>query len=117
MLGVAPDTRGLLPDTDVKRLEEFGAALRERYGQNLVTKENGRPSPGAAAAFDGDPDTFWSAPKGSHHASIEVDFPKKITFDRSMTMEWLNDGQHVEHYRIEVWNGKAWSVGVSEMLR
>jgi len=112
MLGVAPDTRGLLPDTDVKRLEEFGAALRERYGQNLVTKENGRPSPGAAAAFDGDPDTFWSAPKGSHHASIEVDFPKKITFDRSMTMEWLNDGQHVEHYRIEVWNGKAWSVVV-----
>jgi alpha-L-fucosidase len=26
-------------------------------------------------------------------------------------MEWLNDGQHVEHYRIEVWaNGKWQSV-------
>jgi alpha-L-fucosidase len=25
-----------------------------------------------------------------------------------MTMEWLNDGQHIEHYRIEVWDGKSW---------
>jgi alpha-L-fucosidase len=23
-------------------------------------------------------------------------------------MEWLNDGQHVEHYRIEVWDGRTW---------
>jgi alpha-L-fucosidase len=28
-------------------------------------------------------------------------------------MEWLDDGQHVQHFRIEVWNGKAWS-GVLE---
>jgi len=24
-------------------------------------------------------------------------------------MEWLNDGQHVEHFRIEAWTGKHWS--------
>jgi alpha-L-fucosidase len=23
-------------------------------------------------------------------------------------MEWLNDGQHVEHYRIEIWDGNGW---------
>ena len=23
-------------------------------------------------------------------------------------MEWLNDGQHVEHYRIEIWDGRSW---------
>ncbi len=109
MLGVAPDDRGLLPDVDVKRLAEFGAALRKRYGQDLVTKEHGRPVPGSSAAFDGDPNTYWSAPTGSHQSSIEVDFPKEITFDSALTMEWLNDGQHIEHYRIEVWNGKEWS--------
>lgn len=25
-----------------------------------------------------------------------------------MTMEWLNDGQRIERYRIETWDGKAW---------
>jgi alpha-L-fucosidase len=23
-------------------------------------------------------------------------------------MEWLNDGQHVEHFRIEAWTGQGW---------
>jgi len=94
-------------------LKELGAALRERYGRNLVRREHGRGAPGSAAALDDDPNTFWSAPTGSHHASIEVDFAKPITFDRALTMEWLNDGQHIERYRIEAWNGKAWTVVVS----
>jgi len=32
MLGLAPDKRGLLPDSDVARLHEFGAAIRRIYG-------------------------------------------------------------------------------------
>jgi alpha-L-fucosidase len=60
-----------------------------------------------AAALDGDPDTFWSAPAGSHHAEFEVDFDKPVTFDHALTMEWLNDGQHVEKYSIEVWDDKS----------
>ena len=107
MLGLAPDKRGLLPDADVKRLEEFGAVVRKRYATNLMTKERMR-SAATEAALDGDPHTFWSAPAGSHHAILEADFAKPVTFDRAMTMEWLNDGQHIEHYRIEVWDGKSW---------
>jgi alpha-L-fucosidase len=65
-----------------------------------------------AAALDGNPDTFWSAPAGSHHAVLEVNFDKPITFDHALTMEWLNDGQHVEKYAIEVWSetDKKWKV-------
>lgn len=106
MLGVAPDNRGLLPDSDVKRLEELGEALRRREANNLVLKH--RPTdPETAAALDGDPDSFWSAPAGSHHAELEVDFDQPITFDHALTMEWLNDGQHVEKYAIEFWDEKA----------
>jgi len=110
MLGIAPDRRGLLPDADLKRLEEFGAAIRKRYGENLVTKYHTRPGNASDAAFDGDPDTFWSAPSGTHHAVLEADFSKPVTFDRTMTMEWLNDGQHVERFRIEAWAGGRWSI-------
>ena len=107
MLGLAPDRRGLLPDADVKRLEEFGAAIRKRYATNLIAKEH-VPKSESEAAFDSDPDTFWSAPTGSHHAILEAQFRKPITFNRTLITEWLNEGQHVEHYRIEIWDGTKW---------
>jgi alpha-L-fucosidase len=111
MLGLAPDRRGLLPDGDVKRLEEFGAAIQKRYSDNLMVK-NHTASVTTEAALDGNPDTFWSAPAGSHSAQLEVQFPKPITFDHTLLMEWLNDGQHVERFRIERWTGSSWKVVV-----
>jgi len=107
MLGLAPDRRGLLPDADVKRLQEFGAAIRQRYSENLIAKEH-IPNAATNAAFDGDAETFWSAPPGSHHAILEADLRKPIRFNQALTMEWLNDGQHIEDYRIEVWKSGKW---------
>lgn len=109
MLGLAPDRRGLLPAADVQRLEEFGSAIRSRYSNNLIAPEHIR-NDATEAALDGDPNTFWSAPRGSHHAILEGDLRQPLTFDHSLVMEWLNDGQHVEHYRIEAWDGRAWKM-------
>lgn len=102
MLGLAPDRRGLLPESDVARLEEFGAALKKRASNNLAIQRSGIITD-RSAALDGDPDTFWSAPPGSHHATLEVNFGHPVIFDHALTMEWLNDGQHVQKYAIEVW--------------
>jgi alpha-L-fucosidase len=107
MLGVAPDRRGLLPDADVRRLEEFGAAIWNRYSNNLIAREYIHHA-ATEAAFDGDTDTFWSAPQGSHHTILEADLRQPITFDHTLIMEWLNAGQHIEHYRIEAWDGRVW---------
>jgi alpha-L-fucosidase len=104
MLGIAPDNRGLVPDSDVKRLEEFGAALRKRAENNLVLRKHHAAVAGFGAALDGNPDTFWSAPQGSHHAELELDFDEAVTFDHALTMEWLNDGQHIQKYAIEIWS-------------
>lgn len=107
MLGIAPDDRGLLPDADVERLKEMGEAIRARYGNNLAAQHEPTDA-NTARALDGDEDTFWSAPAGSHAAALEVRFAKPVTFDSAMTMEWLNDGQHVEKYAIEAWQDGAW---------
>jgi alpha-L-fucosidase len=107
MLGLAPDRSGLLPEADVRRLEQFGEAVRRRYSRNLIAKEH-IPNSATDTAFDGDPDTFWSAPPGSHHAILEADFRQPVKFDRTLVMEWLNDGQRVEQFRIEVWDGRNW---------
>jgi alpha-L-fucosidase len=107
MLGVAPDNRGLLPDSDVARLTEFGKALRARYAHNLAA-EHEPMTTDVKAALDGDPNTFWSAPAGSTHSEIELRFAHPITFNRALTMEWLNEGQRIEKYSIEVWTDGAW---------
>jgi alpha-L-fucosidase len=107
MLGIAPDDRGLLPDADVARLKEFGDAIRARYSHNLAAQHLPTDA-NTASALDGDAGTFWSAPAGSHSSLLEVDFAKPVTFDHALTMEWLNDGQHVQQYAIEVWQNGAW---------
>ncbi len=110
MLGIAPDEQGLLPALDVARLREFGQALHRIYGHNLAPEGTPSSSTGGdvRAAFDNNPDTFWIAPPHVYHAMLEVSFEKPVTFDRTVTMEWLNRGQHVESYEVQAWVGNKW---------
>jgi alpha-L-fucosidase len=109
MLGLAPDNRGLLPNDDAKRLEEFGAAISKRYGANAnLSREHKAQDPEVDRALDNDPDTFWSAPRGSHRSMLEINFAKPVTFDHALVMERLSNGQHVQSFRIEVWDGTGW---------
>jgi alpha-L-fucosidase len=109
MLGIAPDRDGRVADADVARSKEFGEAIRKRYSHNLLTerkwKREGNP---AFLALDGNPETFWSAPEGSHTATISIEFAEPVTFDTALTMEWLNEGQRVQKYAIEVREGGKW---------
>jgi alpha-L-fucosidase len=109
MLGIAPDRHGLLPEADVQRLQAFGQALQARYGDaaNLARKHV-KGDAEAERALDGDRDTFWAAPEGSRSAVLEVDLGRPLTFDRTLSMEWLDDGQQVRKYAIEIWDGQAW---------
>ena len=108
MLGIAPDNTGQLPAADVKRLQEFGAAVRRIYAHNLAAEFGHAAStiPAASEAIDNNPDTFWVAPP--LHGTLEIQFNKPITFDRAVTLERLNDGQHVEDYAVEAWLDGAW---------
>ena len=108
MIGLAPDNRGLLPDSDVKRLKEFGEALASRYApaKNLAARATNASA--FRGALDSDPDTVWSPPEGSHSAVIDLVFAHPISFDRVLTMEWLVDGQKVQKYEIQVMESEKW---------
>jgi alpha-L-fucosidase len=88
VLGLAPDQRGLLPESDVARLREFGAEVRRLYGQ---------VAPG--------PEERWEAT-----VPLEIEKAKPFPFERALMMERLNAGQHVARYVIEAWDGHAWRV-------
>jgi len=112
VLGLAPDDRGLIPDADVSRLREFGEAIRRIYADNLARNATPHAEPGgdAARALDGDPDTFWSAPPNTHSATLELTFPRPVSFDRTLLMEWLNAGQRIQKYDLQAWDGKEWQI-------
>ncbi|MEE7558466.1 alpha-L-fucosidase, partial [Xanthomonas sp. Kuri4-2] len=46
--------------------------------------------------------------EGSHHATLELTFKQPVTFDTAMSMEWLNAGQRVQKYAVEVYRDGAW---------
>jgi alpha-L-fucosidase len=108
MIGLAPDNRGLLPDSDVARLKEFGEVIAAIYAPENNLAARAANASAFRAAVDSDPDTVWSPPEGSHSAIIDLVFAHPIRFDRSLTMEWLIDGQKVEKYAIQIIDGAKW---------
>ena len=109
MLGIAPDNTGRLPEADVKRLKEFGDAIQKLYSHNLIVEEHASPHlPMNTPHSTTTPTPSGQLPAGSHHATVEVTFAKPVTFDRSLTMEWLNDGQHIQKYAIEIYKDGTW---------
>jgi alpha-L-fucosidase len=110
MLGLAPDNTGRLPAADAARLKEFGERIHQIYGNNLALSRN-LPTDDAPAARDGDPNTWWQAPApgiNNAPAILTVHFAQPATFDRTVIMERLNDGQHITAYRIEVEEQGRW---------
>ena len=110
MLGLAPDNTGSLPAADVARLKEFGERIHQIYGNNLALR--GKATTDTAAAFDGNANTYWQAAAPSSGdvtpPILTVEFTQPTTFDRVVTMERFNDGQHITAYRIEVEERGQW---------
>ena len=112
MLGVAPNNKGLLDDSDAARLRELGSAIRQRYGDNLALAHRNRDD-NSDLALDGDEGTFWTSP-GAASGALEVVLTKPTMIDHALTMEWLNEGQAVQHYRIQAWVNQGWQTVVDE---
>jgi alpha-L-fucosidase len=110
MLGLAPDNTGRLPAADVARLKEFGERIHQIYGSNLAL--HGKYAADTAAAFDGDANTYWESPAPAAGnvtpAVLAVEFAQPVTFDRTVIMERLSNGQHITAYRVEVKERGQW---------
>lgn len=81
LVNVGPDRRGLLPDRDVASLQAFGAELRRRFGQPVMT----------AADFTRDGNAWTCSPS----------LPG-VWVDHVVLQEDLTRGEHVRRFRIQV---------------
>ena len=105
LLNIPPDTRGLIHEADVARLQEFAAYRAQVFGQNAVR----------------DGQTGWTAKPGDCRVyALQEDKQINVV----LLQEDIARGQRVEHFTVEarvkgVWQpvGEGTTVGYKRMLR
>jgi alpha-L-fucosidase len=114
LLNVPPNRKGLISDVDIQRLREWRKVLDRTFATNFAlnkpaTASSFRPDAQPSNAVDGRKETFWS-PLGEKGEWLEIDLQRPTTFNVAMVQEHIAEGQRVERYRIEAWDGKDWQV-------
>lgn len=85
LLGIVIDNRGLVPDADVKRLEELGQAIKETYGNAYKTVSGNKEE-------------------------LTLNFDDPVSIDRVIIQEDITKGERVLEYSIEGKTGNEWKV-------
>jgi len=114
LLNVPPNRKGLISDVDIQRLREWRKVLDRTFATNFAlnkpaTASSFRPDAQPSNAVDGRKETFWS-PLSEKGEWLEIDLQRPTTFNVAMVQEHIAEGQRVERYRIEAWDGKDWQV-------
>jgi alpha-L-fucosidase len=106
LLNIPPDQRGRIHENDARQLKELGDRLRATFAENL-----------AAGALQG---TGPGEDRPSR--TYELAGPKR--FNVIMMKEDLHEGQRIESFALDAWDGKGWleiakgtTVGWKKLLR
>jgi len=115
LLNIPPDTRGLIHENDAARLKEFRKVLDDTFRTNLargrsITATSEAKDHVASRAADSSGDTWWVAADGQSEAALTIDLGDPATFNVIMIQEMITQGQRVEEFRIEAWDGTGWRV-------
>jgi len=113
LLNVPPNNLGLFADADVQRLKEFREVLDETFADNLAkrkvtTADSTETVFFSSNAVDGNKSSYWMPKEGETKGVLEVDLVGKVTFNVAMLQEYIPQGQRVESYSIEAWDGDDW---------
>ncbi|NQV33956.1 MAG: alpha-L-fucosidase, partial [Phycisphaeraceae bacterium] len=84
ILGLTPDTRGLIPDADVTRCREFGDAVRDIFRQP-VSETSGAGN------------------------SVTLDLPDHSSFDHIVIQEDIRMGERVRQFTLESFSHGKWT--------
>lgn len=88
LLGLTPDNRGLLPEEDVQRLKEFGAAIQQRFDKPIAT----------------------TAGKSK---ILEINLGKNSQVNQFLIQENITNGHSVKRFRIQFFFNHKWETIVN----
>jgi alpha-L-fucosidase len=105
LLNIPPDKRGRIHENDVRRLKELGDRLRATFAVNLA--EGSKTESGTEIILVDGIDAR-GRPTGYSERGVDVfscSLGEARTFNVAMLLEDIRQGQHVEEFVIEVWEG------------
>ncbi len=132
LLNLTPDKRGLIPEQDVKRMQEFGAIIAQTFKTDLAEGKPAKASNvrGGSRTFavanvtDGKRNTYWATDDNILHASITIDLQKQTRINRIRVQEFIPLGQRIKSFTIEAHTNNGWekvaegtTIGARRILR
>ena len=88
LVNLTPDTRGLVPEAEVKRMQAFGKEIQKRFGTPIAGTDS---------------ENRWG--EGN---TLDLVLPSECMVDHAIIEEDLANGQRIREYRIEVRSGGKW---------
>jgi len=124
LLNIPPDKRGRIHENDARRLKELGDRLRSTFAANLAAgaKMTWFYDNTIVDGVDdrGRPTAHWK--RGVD--ALEVNLGEAKRFNVAMMKEDIRDGQKVEAFALDIWDGTGWkeiargtTVGHKKILR
>lgn len=132
LLNLPVDRRGLVHENDEARLMELKRILDLTFEDNLaegaaLTASNirgGDSSYAPSNVLDGDRGTYWAVDDEVLSATLELRLKKTRLFNRVMLQEYIELGQRVEAFNVEVFEEGEWknlakgtTIGYKRILR
>jgi alpha-L-fucosidase len=113
-LGIAPDTRGLLDEEDVKALEGFGRLVSQSFSNNLLKTASISAKDTRGKDFsiknltDDNVKSYWASNDQALTPVIEVKWNASQTFDLIRMREYIPLGQRLDKVEVEIFSGNQW---------
>ncbi len=114
LLNVSPDRHGVIPEDQIRRLQEFRAFMDGTFGKNLALGARARAADTSADGILADDEsTCWSPDIpdwdcGESTAAVEITLPQAQTFDNLQLREHIQAGQRVAGWRAFAFVNGAW---------
>ena len=116
LLNIPPDKRGLFHENDIKALKGFREILNREFKTNFAKKAKviassyrGKAKTYAASNItDGNKNTYWATDDNVTTGSFEIDLGKTPTIKYILLQEYIQLGQRVKSFTVEVWKANAW---------
>ena len=116
LLNVPPDRTGQFNEHDVRALYGFKALLNKVFANNLaanakVTADSYR---GNSKQFepsninDGNKETYWATDDNIKTGNVIIELPKKSVVKYIVLQEYIQLGQRIKSFNVEVWKNDAW---------
>lgn len=113
LLNIPPTSEGLFHETDVQRLQAFGAYLADAYGEDLMQRgdmtltADTEQAPSPARSVLAEDESCWM-PEGGSPWTITAAWMHPVTFRRVVLQEQICLSQRVERFAVDIRQSGAW---------